>query len=179
MCVLLASTYTHLETVDLVSSSIIIDNVWRRRVCVCVCARVSVCGYVYNNYSVSRHKYVGGDRMLAISINKLECNNVRSLCGGCRSDVSEDEMDEDDIQKIIIVTQANASYRKHPGGDRTSNFITRTKITSDLAQAINDGLYFYEQDLYSDEISEPIHSSRNVSENKNIDNNIRGGGVRI
>ena len=84
------------------------------------------------------------------------------LCGCCRSDVSEDEMDEEDIQKIIIVTQTVASHRKHPGGDRTGNFTTRTKITSDLAQAINDGLYFYEQDLYS-EISEPSHSSRNVS----------------
>lgn len=59
-------------------------------------------------------------------------------------------MDEEDIGKIIIVTQTPAYQRKHPGGDRTTNFTSRPKITSDLAQAINDGLYFYEQDLYSD-----------------------------
>ena len=56
-------------------------------------------------------------------------------------------MDDQDVQKIIIVTQTPpaAAVRKHPGGDRTGSFTSRTKITSDLAQAINDGLYFYEQ----------------------------------
>ncbi|XP_064404181.1 la-related protein 1B-like isoform X2 [Halichondria panicea] len=81
------------------------------------------------------------------------------------SDVSEDEMDEEDIGKIIIVTQTPAYHRnkhtggdsKHPGGDRTSNFTSRPKITSDLAQAINDGLYYYEQDLYS-EVSDSSHT---------------------
>ena len=77
--------------------------------------------------------------------------------------MSEDEMDEEDIQKIIIVTQPPPYLRKHPGGDRTGNFTTRTKITSDLAQAINDGLYFYEQDLVS-EMPEPSHSAKNVSQ---------------
>lgn len=71
-------------------------------------------------------------------------------------------MDEEEIQKIIIVTQTSAVLRKHPGGDRTSNYTTRNKMTSDLAQAINDGLYFYEQDLY-DDLYETGHSSRSVS----------------
>ena len=58
-------------------------------------------------------------------------------------------MDDQDVQKIIIVTQTPpAAVRKHPGGDRTGSFTSRTKITSDLAQAINDGLYFYEQVRY-------------------------------
>ena len=61
------------------------------------------------------------------------------------SDTSEDEMDDQDIQKIIIVTQTSPVHRKHPGGDRTGNFTSKTKISSDMAQAINDGLYFYEQ----------------------------------
>ena len=58
-------------------------------------------------------------------------------------------MDDQDVQKIIIVTQtppaAPAAYRKHPGGDRTGVSYNRSKITADIAHAINDGLYFYEQ----------------------------------
>ena len=62
------------------------------------------------------------------------------------SDTSEeDEMDDQDVQKIIIVTQTPPAFRKHPGGDRTGNFISRPKMTTDVAATINDGLYFYEQ----------------------------------
>ena len=54
-------------------------------------------------------------------------------------------MDDQDVQKIIIVTQTPPAFKKHPGGDRTGNFISRPKMTTDIAAAINDGLYFYEQ----------------------------------
>ena len=54
-------------------------------------------------------------------------------------------MDDQDVQKIIIVTQTPTAFNKHPGGDRTGNFISRPKMTTDIAAAINDGLYFYEQ----------------------------------
>lgn len=54
-------------------------------------------------------------------------------------------MDDQDVQKILIVTQTPPANRKHPGGDRTGNFTNRAKMSSDVAQAINDGLYFYEQ----------------------------------
>jgi hypothetical protein len=36
---------------------------------------------------------------------------------------------------------------KHGGLDRTGDFLPRSNITADLARAINDGLYYYEQDL--------------------------------
>ena len=64
-----------------------------------------------------------------------------------RSDISEDdeEIDDQDIQKIIIVTQTPPAFKKHPGGDRTGQSYNRSKLTADIAQAINDGLYFYEQ----------------------------------
>lgn len=66
-----------------------------------------------------------------------------------RSDTSEDEMDDVDIQQIIIVAQTPpavvAVVRKHPGGDRTGQSYNRNKLTADIAQTINDGLYFYEQ----------------------------------
>jgi len=49
------------------------------------------------------------------------------------------------------VTQTPPSLRKHPGGDRTGDFVPRSKMTAELAKVINDGLYFYEQDLHEQE----------------------------
>ena len=79
---------------------------------------------------------------------------IRTCTHAHRSTAStDDEMDDQQVQKLLIVTQTSttvvsAAYKKHPGGDRTGNFVTRSKMDSDLAQAINDGLYFYEQVLY-------------------------------
>jgi hypothetical protein len=82
-----------------------------------------------------------------------------------RSDDSEDEIDDHALNQILIVTQsptAQASGQitglpmpsrieaKHPGGDRTGDFLPRSKMTADLAKVINDGLYYYEQDLWEE-----------------------------
>lgn len=64
-------------------------------------------------------------------------------------------MDDQDIQKLLIVTQTPPAYRKH---DRTSNFTSKNKLTSDIAQAINDGLYFYEQVRCRQMIAAVLHS---------------------
>ncbi|CAK8697371.1 unnamed protein product [Clavelina lepadiformis] len=61
---------------------------------------------------------------------------------------SDDDVTDADIRKIIIVTQTPPAFRKHPGGDRTGSFTTRPKMTQDLASVINDGLYYYEQELW-------------------------------
>lgn len=37
---------------------------------------------------------------------------------------------------------------KHEGHDRTGDWTTRVKMTQELEQAINDGLYYYEEDLW-------------------------------
>lgn len=66
-------------------------------------------------------------------------------------DESSDELDDRDINKILIVTQTPPYMKKHPGGDRTGNHESRAKITADLAKAINDGLYYYEQDLWTED----------------------------
>lgn len=63
---------------------------------------------------------------------------------------SDGEIDDHDVNKILIVTQTPPNLRKHPGGDRTGNHTSRSKLTSELAKVINDGLYYYEQDLWSD-----------------------------
>ena len=75
-----------------------------------------------------------------------------------RSDTSEDEMDDQDIQKLLIVTQTPPACKKHSGSDRTATFISKNKLTSDIAQAINDGLYFYEQVRCQQMITAVLHS---------------------
>ncbi|KAI3367390.1 hypothetical protein L3Q82_026251 [Scortum barcoo] len=78
-------------------------------------------------------------------------------------DDSDYELDDQDVNKILIVTQTPPYLRKHPSGDRTGNHESRAKITTDLAKAINDGLFYYEQDLWKGE--EPIESSKQEVEN--------------
>jgi len=67
------------------------------------------------------------------------------------SDLDCDEMDDQDISKLVIITQTPPVRRKASvhEKDHTGVHLPRSKITSDLAKAINDGLYFYEQDLNS------------------------------
>lgn len=93
-----------------------------------------------------------------------------------RSDDEESdyEISDQDVYKLLIVTQsppsaaggtantagpanttgpaANTSVTtrppKHGGYDRTGDWTSRTKITQELAKVINDGLYYYEQDLW-------------------------------
>jgi len=62
---------------------------------------------------------------------------------------SDDDQDLDDqaLQKLVIITQTPPPVRKH---DRTGDHVPRAKITAELAQAINDGLYYYEQDLMNE-----------------------------
>lgn len=65
-------------------------------------------------------------------------------------DESDGEIDDHDVNKILIVTQTPPYLRKHPGGDRTGNHVSRSKLTNELVKVINDGLFYYEQDLWHD-----------------------------
>ncbi|EDV24639.1 uncharacterized protein TRIADDRAFT_56647 [Trichoplax adhaerens] len=74
------------------------------------------------------------------------------------SDDSDEEFDDGDVQKIIIITQTPYISKKHPSGDRTGVFTSRNKMTEQHAEIINEGLYYYEQDLqigagYKNEVS--------------------------
>nr|XP_047934056.1 la-related protein 1B isoform X3 [Anser cygnoides] len=64
---------------------------------------------------------------------------------------SDYEIDDQDVNKILIVTQTPPYMRKHCGEDRTGNHVCHAKITSELAKVINDGLYYYEQDLWMEQ----------------------------
>lgn len=63
---------------------------------------------------------------------------------------TDGEIDDHDVNKILIVTQTPPYLRKHPGGDRTGQHTSRAKLTSELVKVINDGLFYYEQDLWDD-----------------------------
>lgn len=76
---------------------------------------------------------------------------------------SDFELSDRDINKLLIVTQVALPHRppKHEGYDRTGDFTTRTKITQDLFEVINDGLYNYEEDLLNER--PPSNSYRSVN----------------
>lgn len=62
----------------------------------------------------------------------------------CSDNDGDEEFDDDKIGRIMVVTQP-AYLRKHPSGDRTGNFTSRPKVTSELADVINEGLCQYEK----------------------------------
>ena len=63
----------------------------------------------------------------------------------------EDEIDDNIINKILIMTQTPPSIRKHPGGDRTGDYVPRSKMTAELAKVINDSLFYYEKEMEEEE----------------------------
>ena len=85
-----------------------------------------------------------------------------------RSDDSDGEIDDVDISKILIVTQTPPSFRKHPQGDRTGDFTPRSKMTAELAKVINDGLCYYEADLWED--ADQVLIPLNIETTKYFDN---------
>ncbi|XP_050313917.1 la-related protein 1B [Anthonomus grandis grandis] len=67
------------------------------------------------------------------------------------NDEDSDELSDRDVNKLLIVTQAPSSRApKHEGYDRTGDWTTRVKMSQELVKAINDGLYYYEEDLWHD-----------------------------
>ncbi|GLU02469.1 hypothetical protein SLE2022_197180 [Rubroshorea leprosula] len=81
-----------------------------------------------------------------------------------RLDDEDDEMIVHDqaVQKLVIVTQNNGISEGSKTGDRDSK-----SISSELAATINDGLYFYEQELESKHFiskkNSPIHENKDGS----------------
>lgn len=73
-----------------------------------------------------------------------------------RAEEESDEVSDRDINKLLIVTQTQLPVvavptraPKHEGYDRTGDWTTRVKISQDLEQEINDGLYYYQEDLWT------------------------------
>lgn len=68
-------------------------------------------------------------------------------------DDSDYEFGDDQVRRIIIVTQAtpvlgSKDRFKHEGYDRTGDGETRVKMSQEISKVIDDGLFYYEQDLW-------------------------------
>ena len=64
-------------------------------------------------------------------------------------DDSDYEISDTELAQIIVITQtAGTRLSKHEGYDRTGDWTTRVKMTQELSHVINDGLFYYEQDLW-------------------------------
>eukprot|EP01135_Chromosphaera_perkinsii_P005453 Nk52_evm2s352 gene=Nk52_evmTU2s352 len=61
------------------------------------------------------------------------------------SEESDVELDDEDIDKILIVTQTPPPKKQEK--DRTADFKSKREITQEWADMINNGLYFYELDI--------------------------------
>ncbi|XP_073104324.1 la-related protein 1A isoform X2 [Elaeis guineensis] len=77
------------------------------------------------------------------------------LSSNKRADDEEDEIDvnDQDVHKLIIVTQDIGIDNDERAGSRESD-----PISNDLATAINDGLYFYEQELQAKQSNNRINN---------------------
>lgn len=87
-----------------------------------------------------------------------------------RDEDTDDEIDDQALEKILIITQTPpppSMSRKHPSGDRTGDFLPRAKMTADLAKIINDGLFYYEQDLWEESVK-VLKSHNNNNNNKSL-----------
>lgn len=76
-------------------------------------------------------------------------------------DDSDFEFADRDINKLLIVSQVQRAP-KHEGYDRTAAFTSRTKITQDLENIINDGLANYEEDLWTTTYNANTYRTVNV-----------------
>lgn len=69
-------------------------------------------------------------------------------------DDSDYEFGDDQVRRIIIVTQSTSlavgskDRIKHEGYDRTAEGETRVKMSQEISKVIDDGLFYYEQDLW-------------------------------
>ena len=61
-------------------------------------------------------------------------------------------MDDDDIDKILIITPTPPSNRKQQqkNPDRPGEYTPRARMTAEIAKIIDDGLRWYEEELWHD-----------------------------
>lgn len=95
----------------------------------------------------------------------LTTGRVNNFTDNWSDDDSDYELSDRDINKILIVTQVGPVNRppKHEGYNRTGDYTTRTKITQDLEQVINDGLFNYEEGLWVTDVPAPSSSYKTVN----------------
>ncbi|XP_050341337.1 la-related protein 1 isoform X1 [Bactrocera neohumeralis] len=93
-------------------------------------------------------------------------------------DESDYEFADRDINKLLIVSQVQRAP-KHEGYDRTADYHSRTKITQDLENVINDGLANYEEDLWTTSNVGTAYRTVNVISQEDFEKMSGGRGQRI
>ncbi|XVF68612.1 hypothetical protein PTKIN_Ptkin11bG0015500 [Pterospermum kingtungense] len=106
---------------------------------------------------------------------EFEHKTLKSVTEFKRMDDEDDDMvvNDPDVQRLVIVTQNSGTGEGSKAGMKDSK-----SISSELAAVINDGLYFYEQELKTKRFSR----RKNNSFHENRDGNPRsprGAGVSI
>ncbi len=69
-----------------------------------------------------------------------------------KNEYSDFELDDDDIDKILIITPTPPSNRKHHQSTHKSQdeHTPRARMTAEIAKIIEDGLRWYEEELWHD-----------------------------
>lgn len=92
----------------------------------------------------------GGDEREELDFQFDEEMDFPAVKNNTFSEVGEDDSDyelsDGEINKLLIITPHRP--KKHDGHDRTGDHQSRVKMSQDLAAAINDGLYDYEDELW-------------------------------
>ncbi|XP_077283942.1 la-related protein 1-like isoform X3 [Arctopsyche grandis] len=84
-------------------------------------------------------------------------------------DESDHEFTDRDVNKLVIVTQSSSRALRHDGRDRGgSRWESRVKITRDLEQAISDGLFFYEADIWTHTSYDRSRNHRSSRDEKEV-----------
>eukprot|EP00096_Caligus_rogercresseyi_P007375 TRINITY_DN2521_c0_g1_i1.p1 TRINITY_DN2521_c0_g1~~TRINITY_DN2521_c0_g1_i1.p1 ORF type:complete len:1107 (+),score=387.35 TRINITY_DN2521_c0_g1_i1:236-3556(+) len=84
------------------------------------------------------------------------------------SDTDLDELSDGEINKLVIVTQTPVRPKKHEGFDRSNDSVSRVKMSQDLAKVINDGLFYYESDLWDERDVDTWIESNEQDKNVNV-----------
>ena len=86
--------------------------------------------------------------------------NVFSFVLFFKSEIDEldFELDDDDIDKILIITPTPPSNRKQhqKNHDRSIEYTPRARMTAEIAKIIDDGLRWYEEELWHDRTTSVI-----------------------
>ena len=103
------------------------------------CGRLAYVMIVYNKTYRLRH----------VLLFHTQCLNLYVYV---RSDSDDDEIDDKELNNILIVTQTPPYMKKHPQGDRHPNpdYMPRAKMSAEIAKVINDGLCYYEEELWNE-----------------------------
>jgi la-related protein 1 len=97
-----------------------------------------------------------------------------------KNEDSDFELDDDDIDKILIITPTPPSNRKHhqPTQKRQGEHTPRARMTAEIAKIIEDGLRWYEEELWHDRPKPTMEKTVKLISQEELRNQIEGNNER-